>query len=48
VAVFIRNGWQLSAGIGGRFKTEWVAGLVRNIHKLLEIENEPVKTKKAA
>jgi hypothetical protein len=34
VAGFKRNRWQVSAGIGGRFGTEWVAGLARNTHFL--------------
>ena len=33
VAVYFRNGWQLCPGIGGNFKTEWVAVLLRNMHK---------------
>ena len=32
VAVYFRNGWQLWPGIGGNFKTEWVATLLRNTH----------------
>lgn len=30
MAGFIRNGWQLSPGMGGRFEPESVAGLARN------------------
>ena len=33
MAVFIRNGWQLSPGMGGRYQPEWVAGLGRNTHQ---------------
>ena len=33
VAVFNRNGWQLCSGTGGNFQPEWVAVLLRNMHK---------------
>jgi hypothetical protein len=37
VAVYFRNGWQLWPGIGGNFKTEWVAVLLRNMQVKLNV-----------
>ena len=35
VAGMFRNGWQLSAGIGGNFAPEWVAGMRRNTQPII-------------